>query len=308
MAFSTFVFDTLDVSHAPRPLHRAGALRLDGPRRARWPARCSRVALPLCLLSFGGPGPMVQVLDALRRLEPAARRADAAVDHGLAARSARRRIAFTLLPMLLRARDHAVGAGQLALANLAAAQGFDVALVNALAAAALIALALFLVSRRCCGCGRSGAARSSRRAWFETRTLGGPADVRGRFRIQRVVAGALAILSALAVVPPAAAARRVLVVSPTENDARIALVREAIVYWNGVFAELKLEQPLIEAGVVVKPAGVRAIENFAWQISRLAGRLPDGMDGPQPPASSSRSTPTSSCCSPRSPCSRSRGP
>ena len=33
----------------------------------------------------------------------------------------------------------------------------------------------------------------------------------------------------------------------------------------------------------MKPAGARAIENFAWQISRLAGRLPDGMDGPPPP-------------------------
>ena len=34
--------------------------------------------------------------------------------------------------------------GKLAIANLEAAQGFDVALVNALAATALIALALFL--------------------------------------------------------------------------------------------------------------------------------------------------------------------
>ena len=57
---------------------------------------------------------------------------------------ARRRIAFTLLPMLFVLTITLWALGKLAIANLAAAQGFDVELVNALAAAALIVLALFL--------------------------------------------------------------------------------------------------------------------------------------------------------------------
>jgi hypothetical protein len=62
------------------------------------------------------------------------------------------------------------------------------------------------------------------------------------------------------------------------------LVRGAIAYWRETFADLGLPQPLIEAGSLIEPAGMRAIENFAWQISRLAGRLPDdAADGPRPP-------------------------
>jgi hypothetical protein len=73
------------------------------------------------------------------------------------------------------------------------------------------------------------------------------------------------------------------VLSATAGDPRIEVVREAIVFWRDVFAELGLAPPLGEADVVVSPPGTRAIENFAWQISRLAGRLPDGASGPSPP-------------------------
>ena len=92
------------------------------------------------------------------------------------------------------------------------------------------------------------------------------------------------IAGALGISVPAAAVRRVLVVSPIENDTRVERVREAIAYWKDVFAELGLEQPLIDAGITIKPAGARTIENFAWQISRLAGRLPEGTTQPPPPA------------------------
>ena len=94
----------------------------------------------------------------------------------------------------------------------------------------------------------------------------------------------LAIACALCIPLPAAAARRVLVVSNVENDARIDRVREAIAYWREVFTGLDLEPELIDTGVAVKPSGARAIENFAWQISRLAGRLPENTDQPPPPA------------------------
>jgi hypothetical protein len=74
------------------------------------------------------------------------------------------------------------------------------------------------------------------------------------------------------------------VVAPGAGDARIQLVREAIVFWRDVFAELDLESPLVEAGLVVAPPGVRALENFAWQTSRAAGRLTEGTtSGPPVP-------------------------
>ena len=63
---------------------------------------------------------------------------------GVHARQARRRIAFTLVPMVFVLTITLWALGKLAIANLQAAQGLDVALVNALAATALIALAIFL--------------------------------------------------------------------------------------------------------------------------------------------------------------------
>jgi hypothetical protein len=99
----------------------------------------------------------------------------------------------------------------------------------------------------------------------------------------RRLAGALAIGDALGIPLPAVAAPRVVVLASAENDVRIERVHEAIGYWKHVFSELELEPPLIEAGVLIQSAGTRAIENFAWQISRLAGRLPEGTDQPPPP-------------------------
>jgi hypothetical protein len=95
---------------------------------------------------------------------------------------------------------------------------------------------------------------------------------------------ALALVSALIAAGPASGAviRRVLVISPSAEDARIALLREAINFWRDTFVDLGLPVPLVIGGILVKPASARALENFAWQISRLAGHLPDGA-GPSPP-------------------------
>jgi carbon starvation protein len=58
---------------------------------------------------------------------------------------ARRRVWFTLLPMLFVLTITLWSLGKLTVANFRSAHGMDVAMVNGLAAAALILLAIFLV-------------------------------------------------------------------------------------------------------------------------------------------------------------------
>jgi carbon starvation protein len=142
MAFSTFVFDTLDICMR---LGRYIVQELLGWKSTKGALAGTliTVAVPVYLLSFGGPGlwskfwtlfgASNQLLAALTLL---------AITLWL--HQARRRIAFTLVPMLFVLTITLWALGKLALANLEAAQGFDVQLVNALAATALIALALFL--------------------------------------------------------------------------------------------------------------------------------------------------------------------
>ena len=57
---------------------------------------------------------------------------------------ARRRIAFTLLPMIFVLTLTLWSLGKLAIANIYAAHGLDIALINSLSAIALILLALYL--------------------------------------------------------------------------------------------------------------------------------------------------------------------
>jgi hypothetical protein len=116
-----------------------------------------------------------------------------------------------------------------------------------------------------------------------TRYSNQPPALRPHPHVYGHLAAALVITSAFGIATPAAAAGRVLVLSPADEDARIVRVREAVAYWKDVFAELGLEPPFVDAGVAIYPAGARAIENFAWQISRLAGRLPDDAEKPPPP-------------------------
>lgn len=97
-----------------------------------------------------------------------------------------------------------------------------------------------------------------------------------------------AVLAALLVAPTLAAAphrlrTRVLVVGPDEADARIRLTREAVEFWNRTFVDLDLEPALLVAEVVAASPVTRALENYAWQISRRAGRPPAGSFEPDPP-------------------------
>ncbi len=143
MAFSTFVFDTLDVSA------RLG--RYIVQELFNWRTRASAalgtfltLLLPGCFLWVSNEGAYLkfwtlfgasnQLLAALTLL---------AITFWLY--QARRRIWFTLFPMLFVLTITLWSLSKLTIANFRAANGIDVALMNGIAAAALILLAIFLV-------------------------------------------------------------------------------------------------------------------------------------------------------------------
>ncbi len=142
MAFSTFVFDTLDVSTR---LGRYIVQELSGwtGRRGALIATLITIALPVYFLATAEEGAYLkfwtlfgasnQLLAALTLL---------AITVWLY--RARKRIWFTLLPMLFVLTITLWSLVRLMLANVRAAQGLDLQLINGLAAAALILLALFL--------------------------------------------------------------------------------------------------------------------------------------------------------------------
>jgi carbon starvation protein len=145
MAFSTFVFDTVDVST------RLG--RYIVQELFRWPTRFGAwvgtlltVALPLYFIAFAPPGTWVkfwtlfgasnQLLAALTLLS---------ITVWLHQR--RQQVAFTLLPMLFVLVTTLYALVKLTISNFAGAAHDPVAMVNGITSAALIALALYLVSR-----------------------------------------------------------------------------------------------------------------------------------------------------------------
>ena len=144
MAFSTFVFDTLDVSAR---LGRYIFQEITG-----WRSRSSAVvgtlgtlAVPALALTVSPEGAYLkfwtlfgasnQLLAGLTLL---------AISMWL--HRSRKRIAFTLVPMLFVLAITLWSLVRLAMANLRAARGLDIGLINALAAAALVGLALFLIA------------------------------------------------------------------------------------------------------------------------------------------------------------------
>lgn len=143
MAFSTFVFDTLDVST------RLG--RYIVQELLSWRTRIgaafatvATVAIPVWFIAYSPEGSWVkfwtlfgasnQLLAALTLL---------AISAWL--HEARQRIAFTLLPMLFVLTITLWALGRIALQSFASSKGLDVVLANAIASSLLIALALFLV-------------------------------------------------------------------------------------------------------------------------------------------------------------------
>ena len=142
MAFSTFVFDTIDVSTRLGRYLIQELLGWKGMAGA-WMGTLATVAAPGLLLYFAGEGMWQkfwtlfgasnQLLAALTLL---------AVTVWL--HQARKRIAFTLVPMCFVLIITLWALGKLTWANLKASHGLDVELLNGLAAALLIVLALYL--------------------------------------------------------------------------------------------------------------------------------------------------------------------
>ena len=153
MAFSTFVFDTLDVTMR---LGRYLIQELFGMpgRVGAVVGTLVTVALPFLLIFYAKPGSYVefwtlfgasnQLLAALTLLSITAW-----------LYKARRRIAFTLIPMLFVLVITLWALGSMVYVNLQAAAGLDIKLINGLASLALIGLAIFLVVT----------------AWIKSRTL-----------------------------------------------------------------------------------------------------------------------------------------
>jgi carbon starvation protein len=145
MAFSTFVFDTLDVSTRLGRYIVQELMRIPG-RIGAFLGTFITVAVPLYFVSFAKEGSWVkfwtlfgasnQLLAALTLL---------AISIWLYQR--RQRIAFTLLPMLFVLTITLWALFRLTVANFDASEGVDVELMNAIAAGSLIVLALYLVAR-----------------------------------------------------------------------------------------------------------------------------------------------------------------
>ena len=153
MAFSTFVFDTLDVTMRLGRYLIQELLGIPGHAGALIGTLVT-VALPFMLIFYAKPGSYVefwtlfgasnQLLAALTLLSITAW-----------LYKARRRIAFTLIPMLFVLTITLWALGSMVFANLQATAGVDIKLINGLVSLALVALAIFLVVT----------------AWFKSRTL-----------------------------------------------------------------------------------------------------------------------------------------
>ena len=102
--------------------------------------------------------------------------------------------------------------------------------------------------------------------------------------------GRATLVLALGILPVAAASepavgesRPVAVLVADADDERVVMVGEAVSFWNGAVSELGLSGPFSEPGHLVPPEGLRPFENYAHQLSQLAGRLDSSTPGPQPP-------------------------
>lgn len=116
----------------------------------------------------------------------------------------------------------------------------------------------------------------------------------GRVRPGAFLAGASSrvapLVLALGILPVAAASepaidepRRVAVLVDDVDDERVAMVDDAVSFWNAAVSDLGLAGPFSEPGHETPPVGLRPFENYAHQLSQLAGRLHSSDPGPAPP-------------------------
>lgn len=144
MAFSTFVFDTLDVCTRlaryiiQELVNRRG--RVSGIL-----ATLGTIAFPVYFLTIAGEGSWIKfwtVFGASNQLLAALTLLSITVW----LYRARKRIAFTLFPMLFVLTITLWSLGKLAIANIGVAEGFNLAAANAVASVVLIILAVYLTS------------------------------------------------------------------------------------------------------------------------------------------------------------------
>jgi carbon starvation protein len=159
MAFSTFVFDTLDVATRLGRYLVQELLRISG-RTGALIGTLATVALPFLLIFYAPAGSWVQfwtlfgasnqLLAALTLL---------AITAWLY--EARKRIAFTLIPMLFVLFITMWALGALVIGNFQASTGFDIKMVNGLASLALVILAAYLVTSALIKVRRNGTPETS---------------------------------------------------------------------------------------------------------------------------------------------------
>lgn len=142
MAFSTFVFDTLDVSTRLGRYLLQELLGMRGKAGAV-AGTVLTVAAPMLLLAYAGEG-MWQKFWTLFGASNQLLAALTLLSVTVWLHQARKRIAFTLVPMIFVLTITLWALGKLTYLNLLATKGLDVELLNGVAALLLILLALYL--------------------------------------------------------------------------------------------------------------------------------------------------------------------
>ena len=143
MAFSTFVFDTLDVTMRLGRYLIQELLGIPGHLGALIGTLVT-VSVPLALIFLAKPGSYIEfwtLFGASNQLLAALTLLSITVW----LYKARKRIAFTLVPMLFVLVITLWALGSLVMGNFRDSIGFDIKLINGIAALALMALAIFLV-------------------------------------------------------------------------------------------------------------------------------------------------------------------
>lgn len=77
--------------------------------------------------------------------------------------------------------------------------------------------------------------------------------------------------------------RRVVIVTPADDDLRLAATREAIAFWNETLSTLRLESRFVVDRVLVAPPITRPLEGYTRRIWNLAGRPTPPDMTPTPP-------------------------
>ena len=77
--------------------------------------------------------------------------------------------------------------------------------------------------------------------------------------------------------------RHIVVVSPGDDDPRLAPLREGIAFWNNVLADLGVDLRLVESELLIASPHERALENYTRQIWQQAGRQRSGEVRPDEP-------------------------